>query len=88
MHSLVLLPLLKRHPPCLLPSRGNLDTPGNRTRTSFGLPFSNLLLLDAALVNKLVPCDWLSSGALEISRLLVRSIEACIIQFVGVSDVR
>ena len=35
---------------------------------SLGQPF----WLDAALVNKLVPCAWLSSGALEVWRLLLR----------------
>jgi len=42
------------------------------TWASHRLYFGQPLWFDAALVNKLVPCAWLSSGALEIWRLRLR----------------
>ena len=37
-----------------------------------GLPFGQALWFVAAFVNKLVPCAWLLSGALEVRRLRLR----------------
>ena len=44
---------------------------------AFSLFFGKPLWFDAALVNKLVPCTWLLSGALEILRLRLRCGRAC-----------
>jgi len=45
---------------------------GDLTRTSLQLHFSQLLWLDAALVNKVAPCVRLSSSALEVLSLRLR----------------
>ena len=45
-------------------------------QSSHGLSFGQFLWFDAALVNKLVPCAWLLSGALEVWRLRLRVITA------------
>jgi len=45
---------------------------GNRTWACPGLPFGQLLWFVTKLVNKLVPCAWLLSGALEIWSWLPR----------------
>ena len=60
----------KRHPPYQL--LWPLWSSGNRTRTSSYYSFGQPFWLDAALVNKLVLCAWLSSGALEVWRLRLR----------------
>ena len=41
----------------------------HRTWTFYGLSSGQPLWFDAALVNKLMPCAWLSSGDLEVWRL-------------------
>ena len=49
-----------------------LSPSGNRTWASHGLFSGKPLWFDAALVNKLVPCAWLLSGALEVWSLRLR----------------
>jgi len=45
---------------------------GKRSLTSIWAAFGQPLWIGAAFVNELVPCVWLSSGALEVYSLLLR----------------